>query len=78
MIVKNYYEMELLEIEAAIAAMRRWLWDFQNSERAPRVLFALRVANRAKKLYNDIKTDPFTKQVVDFLCSDNYSKEVNN
>lgn len=66
--VKNYYQLPIEEIDASIDAMREWLWEFPNSDKTARVMFALDVALNAKELKKDIENDGFLKLVVDTLC----------
>lgn len=66
--VKNYYQLSEEEIDASIQAIREWLWEFPNSDKAAGVLFALDVALNAKELKKDIENDEFLKLVVDTLC----------
>lgn len=66
--VKNYYQMSEEEIDASIAAMREWLWEFPNSDKTARVMFALDVALNAREIHKDLETDEFLKLVVETLC----------
>lgn len=68
MIVKNYYQLPIEEIDASIQAMREWLWQFPTSDKVPKVMFALEVALNAKEVVKDIEKDEFLKLVVDTLC----------
>jgi hypothetical protein len=65
---KNYYALSETEIDVSIQAMREWLFEFQHSEKAGQVFFALTVALNAKDLKRDIENDEFLKLVVDTVC----------
>lgn len=72
MSVKNYYALELDDLNDSIAHIREWLWRFQNNyedrEMVHKAYFALSVAISARNIYVDRKNDPWIQMVIDCCC----------
>lgn len=65
---KNYYLLSEEELDASIAAICEWMWQFPTHPEMKKADFALGVALNAKEVVKDIKDDEFLKLVVDTLC----------
>lgn len=65
---KNYYALSAEEIDASIAAIREWMWQFPTHPEMKKADFALGVALNAKDLKRDIENDVFLQSCIDTLC----------
>lgn len=65
---KNYYLLSEEELDASIAAIREWMWQFPTHPEMRKADFALGVALNAKEIREDVEKDPFLIEVIDALC----------
>lgn len=67
MVVKNYYKMPKSKLDESLKFVQAWLFDNPKSEHREKVRLALDIILDSYRVYDQLETDLFLRDVVDNL-----------